>query len=44
MDSYDNDLMLLLLMDDDLLFVDISADEGGKNNVEIFQSEPSCGS
>jgi hypothetical protein len=44
MDSYDNDLMLLLLMDDDLFFVDISADEGSKNNVEIFQSEPSCGS
>lgn len=44
MDSYDNDLMLLLLMDDDLFFADISVEEQEKNNVEIFQPEPSCGS
>ncbi len=44
MDSYDNDLMLLLLMDDDLFFVDISVDEEGQNNVEIFQPKSGRGS
>jgi hypothetical protein len=39
MDSYDGDLMLLLLMDDDLFFIDISVDEEGQNNVERIQPE-----
>jgi hypothetical protein len=34
MDSYDNDYMLLILLDDDLFFVDISADEQERNDVE----------
>lgn len=34
MDGYDNDLMLLMLLDDDLFFVDISADEQEQNDVE----------
>lgn len=44
MDSYDNDFMLLMLMDDDLFFVDISADEQERNNVEIFQPKSGRGS
>lgn len=39
MDSYDNDLMLLMFMDDDLFFVDISADEQEQNDVDRIQSE-----
>lgn len=39
MDSYDNDLMLLLLMDDDLFFVDISAEEQEHDDVERIQPE-----
>jgi hypothetical protein len=34
MDSYDNDLMLLMFLDDDLFFVDISADEQEQTDVE----------
>lgn len=34
MDGYDNDLMLLMFLDDDLFFVDISADEQEQNDVE----------
>lgn len=34
MDSYDNDLMLLVLLDDDLFFIDISADEQEQDDVE----------
>lgn len=37
MDSYDNDLMLLMLLDDDLFFVDISADEQDPEDVEEIQ-------
>lgn len=39
MDSYDNDLMLLLFLDDDLFFVDISVDEEEQNDVELLQPE-----
>ena len=34
MDSYDNDLMLLMFLDDDLFFVDISVDEQEQDDVE----------
>ena len=34
MDSYDNDLMLLVFLDDDLFFIDISADGQEQNDVE----------
>lgn len=44
MDGYDNDLMLLMLLDDNLFFVDISVDEEEQNNVEIFQPESGRGS
>lgn len=44
MDSYDNDLMLLVFLDDDLFFVDISVEEQEQNNVEIFQPESGRGS
>lgn len=40
MDSYDNDLMLLMFLDDDLFFVDISVDEQEQDDVERIQSEP----
>jgi hypothetical protein len=40
MDSYDNDLMLLMLMDDDLFFVDISVEEREPEDVDRIQSEP----
>ena len=33
MDSYDNDLMLLLIMDDDLFFVCIEEDSGEAEEV-----------
>lgn len=39
MDSYDNDLMLLVLLDDDLFFVDISADEQEQADVDRIQPE-----
>ena len=44
MDGYDNDLILLMFLDDDLFFIDISADEQEQNNVEIFQPESGRGS
>lgn len=34
MDSYDNDLMLLMLMDDDLFLVDIKENEQEQTNVD----------
>lgn len=34
MDSYDNDLMLLMFLDDDLFFVDINVDEQEQTDVE----------
>lgn len=37
MDGYDNDLMLLMFLDDDLFFVDISADEQEQDDVEEIQ-------
>lgn len=37
MDGYDNDFMLLMLLDDDLFFVDISADEQEQDDVEEIQ-------
>jgi hypothetical protein len=40
MDSYDNDLMLLLLMDDDLFFVDISVEEQEQEDVEKVSEQP----
>lgn len=40
MDSYDNDLMLLLLMNDDLFFVDISADKEEQEDVEKVPEQP----
>lgn len=39
MDSYDNDLILLMFLDDDLFFIDISADEQEREDVERIQSE-----
>lgn len=39
MDSYDNDLMLLMFMDDDLFFVDISAKEQEQDDVDRIQPE-----
>lgn len=39
MDSYDNDLMLLMFLDDDLFFIDISVEEQEQNNVERIQPE-----
>lgn len=40
MDSYDNDLMLLMFLDDDLFFVDISADEQEQDDVEKVSEQP----
>ena len=40
MDSYDNDLMLLMFLDDDLFFVDISADEQEQNDVDKVSEQP----
>lgn len=37
MDSYDNDLMFLMFLDDDLFFVDISTDEQEQDDVEEIQ-------
>jgi hypothetical protein len=37
MDSYDNDLMFLMFLDDDLFFIDISADEQEQEDVEEIQ-------
>lgn len=37
MDGYDNDLMLLVFLDDDLFFVDISTDEQEQDDVEEIQ-------
>jgi hypothetical protein len=37
MDSYDNDLMLLMFLDDDLFFIDISTDEQEQTYVEEIQ-------
>jgi hypothetical protein len=34
MDSYDNDLMLLMFLDDDLFFIDISVSEQEQDDVE----------
>ena len=34
MDSYDNDLMFLMFLDDDLFFVDIREDEQEHKDVE----------
>lgn len=34
MDSYDSDLMLPMILDDDLFFVDISADDQEQDDVE----------
>lgn len=39
MDSYDNDLMLLMFLDDDLFFVDISVDEQEHADVDRIQPE-----
>ena len=39
MDSYDNDLMLLMFLDDDLFFVDISVDEQEQTDVDRIQPE-----
>lgn len=39
MDGYDNDLMLLMFLDDDLFFVDISVDEQEQDDVERIQPE-----
>ena len=39
MDGYDNDLMLLMFLDDDLFFVDISADEQEQTDVDRIQPE-----
>lgn len=44
MDSYDNDFMLLMFLDDDLFFVDISVEEQEQEDVEIFQPESGRGS
>ena len=40
MDSYDNDLMLLMFMDDDLFFVDINEDEQEQEYVEKVSEQP----
>lgn len=37
MDSYDNDLILLMFLDDDLFFVDISVEEQEQDDVEKIQ-------
>lgn len=37
MDSYDNDLMLLMFLDDDLFFIDISVEEQEQADVEEIQ-------
>lgn len=37
MDGYDNDLMLLMFLDADLFFADISADEQEQDDVEEIQ-------
>lgn len=39
MDSYDNDLMLLVLLDDDLFFVEIIADKQEQDDVDRIQPE-----
>lgn len=39
MESYDNDLMLLMFMDDDLFFVDIREDEQEHTDVDRIQPE-----
>ena len=39
MDGYDNDLMLLMFLDDDLFFVDISVEEQEQDDVERIQPE-----
>lgn len=39
MDSYDNDLMLLMFLDDDLFFVDISVNEQEQTDVDRIQPE-----
>jgi hypothetical protein len=44
MDSYDNDLMLLLFLDDDLFFVEADGEEEEDNDVGILQPEPGRGS
>lgn len=40
MDSYDNDLMLLMFLDDDLFFVDISVEEQEPEDVEKVSEQP----
>lgn len=40
MDSYDNDLMLLMFLDDDLFFVDISVEEQEQEDVEKVPEQP----
>lgn len=40
MDGYDNDLMLLVFLDDDLFFVDISTDEQEREDVEKVSEQP----
>lgn len=40
MDSYDNDLMLLVFLDDDLFFVDINADEQEREDVDKVSEQP----
>lgn len=40
MDGYDNDLMLLMFLDDDLFLVDISADEQEQDDVEEVPEQP----
>ena len=40
MNSYDNDLMLLMFLDDDLFFIDISADKQEREDVEKVSEQP----
>ena len=40
MGSYDNDLMLLVFLDDDLFFVDISVEEQEQTDVEEVPEQP----
>lgn len=40
MGSYDNDLMLLVFLDDDLFFVDISVEEQEPEDVEEVPEQP----
>lgn len=40
LDSYDNDLLLFTLFDDDLFFVDISAEEQEPEDVEKVSEQP----